>query len=72
MYQILSIIALIFSLSGNVLINYKKRLGFLVWIVSNAIWIVVNLISIQINWSQIIMFVVYIGLSIHGFLNWKK
>ena len=72
MYQILSILALIFSLSGNILINFKKRMGFLVWIVSNVIWIVVNLISIQVNWSQVIMFFVYILLSVHGFINWKK
>jgi len=71
-YQLLSILALIFSLGGNILINFKKRMGFIVWIVSNTIWIAVNFISVQINWSQIIMFTVYIGLSIHGYINWKS
>lgn len=71
MIDILSINALILSLAGNLLINYKKRIGFIVWLLSNILWIAVNLIG-KPNISQIIMFVVYIGFNVHGFLNWRK
>ena len=71
-YQVLSAMALILSVGGNILINLKKKLGFVVWMISNSIWVAVNLISIQINWFQITMFVVFIGLNLHGLINWKK
>lgn len=66
-----SIIALILSLAGNLLINYKKRTGFIVWLLSNILWIAVNLLG-KPNVSQIIMFIVYICFNVHGFLNWRK
>ena len=71
-FQILSIIALIFSVVGNIFINYKRRSGFVIWSISNTIWIIVNLISIQTNWPQVAMFMVYIVLNVHGFVTWKK
>jgi len=69
--DILSITALILSLAGNLLINFKKRTGFIVWLLSNILWIAVNLLG-KPNVSQIIMFIVYIGFNVHGFLNWRK
>ena len=71
MIDILSITALILSLAGNLLINYKKRIGFIVWLLSNILWIAVNLLG-KPNVSQIIMFIVYIGFNVHGFLNWRQ
>ena len=67
----LSIIALIFSLVGNILVNFKKKLGFIIWTVSNVFWIVVNFIG-EMNYPQVVMYLVYVGLNVQGFVNWSK
>ncbi len=67
----LSIIALIFSLVGNILVNFKKKLGFIIWTISNVFWIVVNFIG-DMNYPQVIMYLVYAGLNVWGFINWRK
>lgn len=67
----LSIIALIFSLVGNILVNFKKKLGFIIWTVSNVFWIVVNFIG-DMNYPQVIMYLVYAGLNVQGYVNWSK
>lgn len=69
--DVLSFEALLFSLSGNLLINYKRKSGFIIWIISNILWIVVNLLG-KPNISQIIMFIVYMCFNVQGFINWKK
>ena len=66
----LSIIALIFSLVGNILVNFKKKLGFIIWTVSNVFWIVVNFIG-DMNYPQVIMYLVYAGLNVQGYANWR-
>ena len=63
--------ALILSLIGNILVNYKKKVGFIVWCISNIAWIMVNFLS-EPNYPQIIMYVVYMGLNINGFWLWYK
>ncbi len=67
----LSILSLVLSLTGNILVNYKMRYGFIVWIASNFSWIAVNLVG-ETNWPQIIMFVIYAGLNVQGFIIWSK
>ena len=67
----LSFIALCCSISGNLFINFRKRIGFIVWIISNVLWIAVNFMQ-SFNISQVAMFVMYIGLSIHGYATWAK
>lgn len=71
MYDVLSVIALVLSLTGNILINYKKRIGYIVWILSNVAWIAVNVTG-QFNVPMVIMYVVYMILNIQGFLLWSK
>ena len=71
MILVLSIIALIFSLVGNILVNFKKKLGFIIWIISNVFWIVVNFIG-NMNYPQVIMYLVYAGLNVQGYVNWSK
>ena len=71
MVLILSIIALILSLIGNVLVNLKYKMGFIVWSVANIFWIIVNIIS-NLNIPQILMFITYLGLNIHGFILWNR
>lgn len=67
----LSIIALILSLIGNILVNYKKKLGFIIWISSNVFWIVVNFMG-DVNYPQVIMYLVYAVLNVQGYINWRK
>lgn len=67
----LSIIALIFSLVGNILVNFKKKLGFIIWTVSNVFWIIVNFIG-DMNYPQVIMYLVYAGLNVQGYVSWSK
>ena len=67
----LSILSLVLSLTGNMLVNYKQRYGFIVWIASNISWIAVNHVG-ETNWPQIIMFVIYAGLNVQGFIIWSK
>ena len=67
----LSIIALILSLVGNILVNYKKKLGFVIWISSNVFWIIVNFMG-DVNYPQVIMYIIYAILNIQGFINWSK
>lgn len=69
--HVLSVLSLILSLAGNILVNYKKRYGFVVWIASNISWIVVNLVGYT-NWPQIIMYVVYAALNVQGFILWSR
>lgn len=68
---ITSFVALVLSLAGNALINFRKRVGFFVWIASNVAWIAVNMMGIP-NWSQIAMFVVYMVMNVHGWVSWGK
>ena len=56
-------IALILSVLGNILITGKKKVGFIVWIISNCIWIYTN-IQKGDNLQQNIMFGLYILLNI--------
>lgn len=71
MYDVLSVIALVLSLTGNILINYKKRIGYIVWISSNIAWIAVNVTG-QFNIPMVIMYVVYMILNIQGFILWGR
>ena len=64
-------IALILSILGNILITGKKKVGFIVWIVSNCIWIYTN-IQKGDNLQQNIMFGLYILLNIIGYINWNR
>ena len=67
----LSIIALVLSLVGNILVNYKKKLGFVIWISSNVFWIVINFLG-DVNYPQVIMYLIYVGLNLQGYINWRK
>lgn len=69
--QIFSIISLILSLSGNLLINYKKKIGFWIWILSDISWIIVNFLG-KPNYPQILMYIIYIIINIDGVVRWSK
>ncbi len=67
----ISTLALILSLVGNIYVNYQKRIGFVIWTLSNVVWIIVNFMSV-LNIPQVIMYLVYMTLNIHGFIMWSK
>lgn len=69
--QIFSIISLILSLSGNLLINHKRKIGFYIWIASDITWIIVNFLG-KPNYPQILMYVVYMIINIEGIIRWSK
>ena len=71
MVTALSITALILSLGGNLLINFRKRAGYLVWIFSNLFWVAINFID-HLNVSQVCMYLIYTGLNIQGFIMWSR
>lgn len=68
---ILSLIAMAGSITGNIFINYKRKVGFLIWTVANVIWILVNCMG-ELNYPQICMFSVYSILNIQGYSKWNK
>ena len=66
-----STIALILSLIGNILVNYKKKIGFIIWIISNVFWVAINILGTP-NYPQIVMYLIYMGLNAQGYMNWSK
>ena len=58
------------SLAGTILNVYKRREGFLLWIVANIGWVVVNF-SKDIP-AQAFLFIVYVATSAWGFVSWGK
>lgn len=71
MLQVISIIAMILSIVGQLLISYKKVSAFPIWILSNVCWIVVNIIG-PTNIPQLITFIVFTLASAFGWYKWKK
>lgn len=69
---VISTVSLILSLGGNVLLNFQKKFGYVVWTVGDFSWIAVNLLSERVNIQQIIMYVVYIVLNVCGFVQWSR
>lgn len=68
---VLSIFGLVSTISGNVLINFRRRIGFLVWIIGNILWILVNVFG-TFNVFMVIMYVLYAALNVDGWIRWKK
>lgn len=66
----LSIIATLLSITGNLLVNKKNRIGFIIWIFPNMFWIYIALNNI--NYSQAFLFLFYCVLNIDGFIKWGK
>lgn len=71
MILFLSILGMLFSLGGNILIIFKKKSGWLAWIVGNILWIVINFIDV-LNIPMVLMYVVYMIINIFGYIKWYK
>ena len=68
---ILSILAAFFSVLGNVLIAFKKRIAFLIWIIGNLFWIGESIID-SLNIPLIAMNGIYLALNLISFREWRK
>lgn len=71
MVDIISTIALILSLGGQLLLSKKSKLMFPLWIISNICWIIVNIIS-SFNFQQVIMYIIYTIINIYSWYSWIK
>jgi len=69
--DIVSLAAFILAITGNLLINAKRRSGFMVWIVANSLWVAVNLLG-ETNWFQVAMFASYSIFNVFGYFGWSK
>lgn len=71
MVTVLSVVSTVLALTGNLLVNLKKKIGFVIWILSNIGWIVVNIVG-EMNYPMVFMYLVYVVLNIQGFVHWKR
>ena len=71
MIFMISTLALILALTGNILVNFRKKFGFIIWTLSNIVWILVNFLG-TMNIPQVIMYAVYMVLNMQGFIVWSK
>lgn len=71
-FESLSAVALLLSLAGTVLVNCRKKIGFVIWTLSNILWIVISVYRPQPDVFQICMFIAYIVFNVHGWLYWKR
>lgn len=67
----ISFLALMFSIFGNISVNNKKKIGFVLWIISNVFWILVNIID-HWNTAQVAMYVCYTVINIVGLIRWSE
>ena len=66
-----SALATVLSLAGNILVNCKKKCGFVVWTLSNVLWIAINFMG-TFNSMQVVMFLAYACLNVIGFRQWSR
>lgn len=71
MVLFLSILGMLFSLGGNLLLIKKKKSGWLTWIIGNLLWIIVNFIG-ELNIPMVLMYVVYFIINVCGYIEWTK
>ena len=65
-----SVLAAALSVSGNALVNCRRKSGFVFWAAANLLWILANFLG-SANPAQVAMFAIYFLLSIHGFAKWS-
>lgn len=71
MTLILSALAAFFSILGNVLIAFKKRIAFLIWIIGNLLWIWESIVD-SLNVPLIVMNATYLFLNLLSYREWRK
>jgi hypothetical protein len=58
------------GIAGAMFNIFQKRIGFLIWILSNCGFVALNLIGK--NYAQATLFFVYMSLSLWGLIKWGK
>lgn len=61
----------ILSVVGNIFVNYKNRIGMVIWIVSNFLWIYYATF-VQINHAQVFMYAIFTLTNLHGIYKWRS
>lgn len=71
--DVVSTLGLVGAIAGNILVNYQKRSGLVIWFISSMFWIAYNFLpDVTFNWQQVIMYLIYSALNVHGFWNWTR
>ena len=71
MALVLSILAAFFSILGNVLIIFKKRISFVIWMIGNCLWIWESIVD-SLNIPLIIMNGTYLIINATALHEWAK
>ena len=70
MAMTLEIVSAIVGVIGTLLVTYKNKIGFLLWMVGNSLWMIYGAITGQYFFMG--QYVVYTGLAVFGFVKWFK
>lgn len=71
MITLLSILAALFSVFGNILIIFKKRIAFAIWGIGNVLWVWESIVD-SLNIPLIAMNVIYFGINAAAFYEWRE
>lgn len=69
--DLISAIATVLSVGGNVLLAKKIIYVFPIWIIADVLLIGIVWVQSQ-NISMITMYAIYIGTAIYSWISWKK
>ena len=74
MFKFFMYVLVISCLLGQVLVTKNKRSGYLIWIVADGILAVQNFLQYPnpLALPQGILWTLYFGISVWGFLVWRK
>lgn len=50
---------------------FKKKSGWLAWIVGNILWIIINFLD-TLNIPMVLMYLAYMVINIFGFIEWRR
>lgn len=67
---IMSWLATIGSIIGNVGVIYKKLWGMWIWTIAGLIWVLYSII--RKDYAQLAMYLFYTGLNVWGIVQWSK
>jgi len=63
-------VATVGSIVGILLINHRRRSGFLWWVVADVLW--VPILASRELWGAAGLFAFYTVLAVHGWVKWGK
>lgn len=66
----LDYIAVIICVTSNIMVIKKRPLAFLTWTAGNCI--LIYLAVLDGNWARVGLFVVYSGINLWGWWDWRK